>query len=124
MNVMAREVKDSKRPRSTKKLLDNNQLQAVAELFSALSERSRLNVLQALQQGPRSVGELVESTGMKQANVSKQLGLLLNAGVISRQQEGNRAIYSIAMPLVFELCNLVCRGVAKQAASRAAALKV
>lgn len=107
-----------------KKPLDGTQLQATAELFSVLSEGSRLRVLQALQRRPLSVGELVESTGMKQANVSKQLGLLLNAGVIARRQEGNRAIYSIAMPLVFELCDLVCRGVAKQAAERAAALKV
>lgn len=106
------------------KLLDGAQLEAVAELFSVLSEGSRLRVLQALQRGPLSVGELVESTGMKQANVSKQLGLLLNAGVISRRQEGNRAIYSIAMPLVFELCETVCRGMAKQAAARAAALKL
>jgi ArsR family transcriptional regulator len=107
----------------SKKPLKEAQLQAVAELFAALSERSRLRVLQALQQGPLSVGELVEDTGMKQANVSKQLGLLLNAGVIARRQEGNRAIYSIAMPLVLDLCELVCRGVAKQAADRATALK-
>ena len=106
------------------KSLDDTQLQAVAELFSVLSEGSRLRVLQALQRGPLSVSELVENTGMKQANVSKQLGLLQAAGVISRRQDGNRAIYSIAMPLVFELCDIVCRGVAKQAAARAAALKV
>jgi DNA-binding transcriptional ArsR family regulator len=111
-------------PNKKTKSLDGAQLLAVAELFSALSEGSRLRVLQALQQGPLSVGELVEGTGMKQANVSKQLGLLQSAGVISRRQEGNRAVYSIAMPLVFELCDLVCRGVARQAAARAAALKV
>ena len=111
-------------PGTKAKPLDGAQLQAVAQLFSVLSEGSRLRVLQALQRGPLSVGELVESTRMKQANVSKQLGLLQAAGIISRRQEGNRAIYSIAMPLVFELCDLVCRGVAKQAAERAAALKV
>ena len=104
--------------------LQEAQLQAVAELFSVLSEGSRLRVLQALQRGPLSVGELVESCGMKQANVSKQLGILLTAGVISRRQDGNRAIYSIVMPLVFELCDLVCRGMAKQAAKRASALKI
>lgn len=107
-----------------KKPLEEAQLQAVAELFSVLSEGSRLRVLQALQRGPLSVGELVENCGMKQANVSKQLGILQATGVISRRQDGNRAIYSIAMPLVFDLCHLVCRGVAKQAAARAAALKV
>lgn len=106
-----------------KKPLDNAQLEAVAGMFSVLSEDSRLRILQALQAGPLSVGELVEQTGMKQANVSRQLGTLLAAGIIARRQDGNRAIYSIALPMVFELCSLVCAGVAEQAAMRAAALK-
>jgi DNA-binding transcriptional ArsR family regulator len=111
-------------PSTRKKSLDDAQLEAVADLFSVLAEGSRLRALQALQRGPLSVSELVESTGMKQANVSKQLGVLSSAGVISRRQDGNRAIYSIAMPVVFELCEIVCRGMAKQAAARAAALKL
>ena len=99
------------------------QLTAVAQLFAVLSEVSRLRILQILQSGPASVGELIEQTGMKQANVSKQLGILLTAGVIARRPEGNRAIYSIAMPLVTDLCHLVCEGIARQAAQRAAALQ-
>lgn len=106
-----------------KKALDSAQLEAVAGIFSVLSEDSRLRILQALQTGPLSVGELVDATGMKQANVSRQLGTLLAAGTIARRQDGNRAIYSIALPMVFELCSLVCKGVAEQAATRAAALK-
>jgi len=102
--------------------LDDNQLSAVADLFSTLSEPSRLRILQILQHSPASVGEIVEQTAFKQANVSKQLGILQSAGVISRRQDGNRAIYSIEMPLVFELCELVCRGVAQHAAAYAAAL--
>ena len=98
------------------------QLQAVADLFGVLSEESRLRILQALQSGPASVSELVERAELKQANASKQLGILLVAGVIARRQEGNRAIYSIAMPMVKKLCAIVCQGVARQAASRAAAL--
>lgn len=113
----------ARRSAGGKKPLDSAQLQAVAGMFSVLSEDSRLRILQALQSGSLSVGELVERTGMKQANVSRQLGTLLAAGIISRRQEGNRAIYSIALPLVFELCSLVCQGVAEQAATRAAALK-
>jgi DNA-binding transcriptional ArsR family regulator len=98
------------------------QLEAVAQLFSMLSEPSRLRILQILHNGPASVGELVEQSGLKQANVSKQLGLLLSAGVIARRQDGNRAIYSIGMPMIFDLCNLVCHSIAEQAAQRAAAL--
>jgi DNA-binding transcriptional ArsR family regulator len=107
----------------THKQLEGEQLDAVAELFAALSETSRLRILQALQSGPLSVGQLVQSSALKQANVSKQLGILLSIGVIARQRDGNRAIYSIKLPLVFELCALVCRGIAVQATERAAALR-
>jgi len=103
--------------------LDAAQTQAVAGLFAALSEESRLRILQVLQEGPASVGELVERSGLKQANVSKQLGILQTAGIITRRQDGNRAIYSIKMPLVFDLCALVCRGVAEQAAEHAESLR-
>ena len=104
------------------KPLDAAQLEAVARLFAVLSEGSRLRILQVLQSGASSVGELVERSGLKQANVSKQLGILLSAGIIDRRQDGNRAIFSIKLPMVFKLCELVCRGVARQAAERAAAL--
>jgi DNA-binding transcriptional ArsR family regulator len=100
------------------------QLQALAELFDVLSEKSRLQLLQILKDGPADVGTLVQRSGLKQANASKQLGILLSADVVARRQEGNRAVYCIKMPLVFDLCDLVCRGVARQADERAAALRL
>ena len=103
--------------------LEPAQLDAVAELFSVLSEPTRLRILRRLQSGPASVGELVEELMIKQANASKQLGILMSAGVVARRQQGNHAIFSIALPLVLELCQLVCRGVADHAAERAAALE-
>ena len=105
------------------KRLEPAQLRAVAGVFAALSEESRLRILQHLMDGPAGVGDLVTATGLKQANVSKQLGLLAAAGVVARRAEGNRAIYSIAMPLVARLCDLVCRDAAARAADRAAALR-
>ena len=103
--------------------LDLPQLQAVADLFAVLSEPSRLRILQVLQKGPASVGEIAEQTGFKQANASKQLGILTAGGLLSRRQEGNRVVYSIALPLVFDLCELVCTGIAAQATAYAEALK-
>ena len=120
---MKRKSSSPDRPRARHKSLDAAQLEAVAGLFNVLSEGSRLQILQILQDGPLSVGELVERSDLKQANVSKQLGILLSAGIIARRQEGNRAIYSIQLPLVFELCALVCHGVAKHADERAAVLR-
>ena len=52
-------------------------------------------ILQQLQDGPASVGEIVETLGIKQANASKPLGILYQAGVLAREKAGNSAIYSI-----------------------------
>jgi DNA-binding transcriptional ArsR family regulator len=114
--------KPLKKRAATKIPLEEAQIQAVARLFAVLAQPTRLAILQELKNGPASVGELVERLSLKQANASKQLGVLLTAGIIARKQEGNRAIFSIAMPLVFDLCDLVCRDVASQAADRARAL--
>jgi DNA-binding transcriptional ArsR family regulator len=104
---LSRQNRSTSRSRAA---LDTHQLEAVAGLFSTLAETSRLRTLQVLQQGPLNMGEVVEQTGFKQANVSKQLGILLAAGVIARRQEGNKVIYAIALPMVFDLCNVVCQG--------------
>lgn len=91
------------------------QMDGAAKIFAVLSETSRLTLLKTLMGGALSVGELVEKTGMKQGNVSKQLGLLLGAGLLLREKEGNFVRYSIGDPLVYELCNLVCDKVRRDA---------
>ena len=65
--------------------------------------------LNALRQGEKTVGELVEGTGGSQANVSKHLALLLRQGLVSRRKEGVFSYYEIRDPSLFELCELVCQ---------------
>jgi DNA-binding transcriptional ArsR family regulator len=88
--------------------LDRGSLEAVARLFAVLAEPTRLAILQELKGGPRSVSELVSRLGAKQANVSKQLGVLHAAGLLFRERDGNLVRYSLAETMIFELCELVC----------------
>jgi len=90
-------------------------LEKIAASFRALSEPTRLAILQELKLGPRTVNEIVESVGLSQANVSKQLGILRDAGFLAREQRGTSAFYSIGDPLVIDLCNLVCDRLNKRA---------
>jgi DNA-binding transcriptional ArsR family regulator len=90
------------------------QLQRAAALFTTLSEPSRLQLLQALMGGPKTVSELIEATGMKQGNVSKQLGILHTARLLNRQRDGNFVYYSIGEPMIFDLCHLVCESLREQ----------
>src|SRR5437016_1275945 len=107
------------RVKSKKLQLGDIQLQAVADLFTVLSEPTRLKILQFLQRGPATVGEIIEATGLKQANASKQLGILHGAGILAREKDGNAVRYSIRLPLVFDLCALVCDGLRREAEVRA-----
>jgi DNA-binding transcriptional ArsR family regulator len=84
------------------------QTEAVARLFGVLSEPSRLVLLQALHRRSRTVTDLVEATGMKQANVSKHLGVLHHHRLVKRKREGISIRYAIADPMIFSLCDLVC----------------
>ena len=110
---MAARLSSSKAGKKEK--LGEPQLQAVADLFGVLAEPTRLRILQMLQDGPASVGRIVETLDIKQANASKQLGILHGAGVLGREKAGNSTIYSIRMPLVFDLCTLVCDSLREEA---------
>jgi DNA-binding transcriptional ArsR family regulator len=91
-----------------KRKMSGAQLEAVGRLFAVLSEPSRLELLQALHGGPLTVSQLVETCAMKQANVSKHLGVLHDHHLVRRQREGVMIRYTIADPMIFALCNLVC----------------
>lgn len=91
-----------------KRKLSEAALDKVAERFKVLSEPMRLNLLYALMDGEKSVSELVRETGGMQANVSKHLGMLLDAGVVGRRKQGLNSYYRITDASIFELCDLVC----------------
>lgn len=91
-----------------KRALTAEQLALVAERFKVLAEPARLELLQALMAGERSVGELSEATGLSQANVSKHLQLMLAHDLVTRRKEGLFAFYRAADESVFQLCELVC----------------
>jgi DNA-binding transcriptional ArsR family regulator len=111
------------RPPAAARALTGPQIEAVSSLFSVLAEPTRLRILAALEGGPRTVGELVDSLGLKQANASKQLGILHAAGVLGRAKEGTAVRYFIRMPLVFKLCDLVCGELRAELESRARGLR-
>ncbi len=79
-----------------------------------LGDAFRLRLLQALADREMSVGELVEATGAAQANVSKQLQLLLRADFVERRKQGLHVYYRIADPSVFKLCDAVCGSLTEQ----------
>ena len=86
----------------------------IAQRFRVLGEPMRIKLLDALRDGEATVGELVDRLGASQQNVSKHLGVLHQAGIVSRAKEGTFVRYSIADSGVFDLCEQVCGGLRQQ----------
>ena len=95
--------------------LSESLIRLVAARFRVLSEPMRIRLLDRLSQGEATVGALAAVLGTSQQNVSKHLGVLLDAGIVARSKRGTSAVYSIADEDVFELCELVCGGLRRQA---------
>lgn len=98
--------------------LSPRRLAEVARLFGVLAEPTRLRILQRLRRGPAPVGGLAAALHLGQSNVSKHLTTLHDAGLIHRRRRGNVIECEIADPLVFELCNLVCGKLRRDAGPR------
>lgn len=97
-------------------------LELIASRFRVLGEPSRLKLIQALEGGERKVGELVSATGLTQANTSRHLQTLTDAGILGRRRDGLNVIYFIADPGIFDLCHHVCGSLQKRADQHARAL--
>jgi DNA-binding transcriptional ArsR family regulator len=97
-------------------------LQRVARMFTLFSEPMRLALLQELKDGAQSVNALVEMLGVSQAHVSRQLSILCDGGLLTREKRGAQVFYSIADPIVFDLCEQVCGKIARDAKANAAVL--
>lgn len=90
------------------RLLTPELLELIATRFKVLAEPARLEILNALKQGELTVTELVDRTGLGQANVSKHLQLLLSHGFVERRREGLFAYYELADKDVLKLCDIMC----------------
>ena len=86
----------------------------IAQRFRVLGEPMRIKLLDRLREGEATVGELQQALGASQQNVSKHLGVLLNAGMVSRTKQGTAAVYTITDESVFGLCEQVCGGLRRQ----------
>lgn len=93
-------------------------LELIAHRFKALGDASRLQILNALRDGELNVTDIVERTGLSQANTSKQLKQLHALGFVARRKEGLFVRYRLADKGVFKLCDVMCERVEAEATRR------
>jgi DNA-binding transcriptional ArsR family regulator len=97
---------------------------ALAERFRLLSEPSRLRLLCMLAGGERCVGDLAVELGCTQANVSKHLAMLADAGLLRRRKAGLNCYYSVADESVFTVCGSVWDSLRRHRDAAAEAVRV
>jgi DNA-binding transcriptional ArsR family regulator len=83
-------------------------VELIAQRFRLLGEPTRIRLLDVLREGPTTAAELQRATGASQQNVSKHLGMLIDAGMVRRTKDGTRATFSIADETLVDLCDRVC----------------
>ena len=77
-----------------------------AKLFRGFSDPSRLSILNALCDGPLTVSEIVEASGLSQSNASNHLGCLRDCGLVTAKQQGRFVYYKLSDQRVEQLLRL------------------
>lgn len=78
-----------------------------AEICRTLGSAVRVRILDALSDGEKSVGELTETLGLKQANVSQHLAVLRQRRVVAARRDGTSTYYRVANPKIIQACELM-----------------
>lgn len=86
----------------------------VAHYFALLADPTRLRILSLLCSNERPVREVVEAIGLTQANISRHLNILHDAGVVARRRDGNSVYYRVIDPNFVDICRTVSVTVASR----------
>ncbi|HMQ10347.1 MAG TPA: metalloregulator ArsR/SmtB family transcription factor [Oligoflexia bacterium] len=95
--------------RNKKIKFSQHELNNIAEKFKVLSEPLRLAIIQFLMDGEKNVTDIHMALNSSQPNISKHLKVLEQAGFLNKEKHAVSVYYTIADPMVFKLCQLVCK---------------
>lgn len=90
--------------------LNEEILEDISKMLKALSDPTRLKIMQYLHDGELCVGDIVDYVGTGQANISKHLKILSQVHLLKSRREGQTIYYSLYHPCVKTICESVCEG--------------
>ncbi len=76
-------------------------------VFEALGDPSRLKILDFLRDGEKCACDVVPTVGFAQPTVSRHLKVLIDCGILKRRKEGNKMLYSVTSPKIYDVIDLV-----------------
>jgi len=96
-------------------ILRKTDLAAVSLLFKALSNESRVSILNLLRNGPKNVGEISDALRLEQTAVSHNLKCLTFCGLVTSTRVGKTIEYSLNQETVGPIFRLADRHISKYA---------
>lgn len=85
------------------KILRNDAAEYKASLLKALAHPDRIRIFEALADGEKTVGEIVDMLGAKPAMTSRHLAVLRSAGLVSARKDGLKVYYANKMPCMLNM---------------------
>jgi len=73
-----------------------------ADMCKVFTSPIRLEILDVLRDGKKSVSELVQLIGLNQSNISQHLQIMKDKNILRTEKKGNFVYYSIANPKISE----------------------
>jgi len=74
-----------------------------AKIFKTLADPIRLRIVHLLRDGEKCVCEIVPQVGTVQPVVSRHLKILKGCGLVKERKVGNRRLYSVTDPRIFDV---------------------
>ncbi|MFQ6077082.1 MAG: ArsR/SmtB family transcription factor [Candidatus Bathyarchaeia archaeon] len=94
-----------------------------AEICKTFSNPKRLEIIDLLRDGEKSVNELAESMGFSQANISQHLAILRQRRIVDTRREGVNIYYNITDQRIVQACQLLRDVLLEQLAKNAVLAK-
>jgi ArsR family transcriptional regulator, virulence genes transcriptional regulator len=82
-----------------------------ADVCKTISNPRRQAILDVLRDKELTVNEIVEKTGISQANLSQHLAILRSKGVLVSKKKGNYVFYSISTPKIMKAYDLISEAI-------------
>lgn len=89
-----------------------------ARVCKAIADGKRLQIINELRDGPRTVGELVAALGVSQANASQHLAILRDRGIVAARRSGVNVEYSLTSMKIVQAVDLLCEFMHERAGTR------
>jgi len=94
-----------------------------AEVFAAAGHPIRLAIIEFLRDGQKCVCEIAAYVGAERSNVSRHLGVMLQAGLVTHEKQGLKMMYSLKTPCILGFLECVTNVLRQRAEETQAVLE-